>query len=119
MEYTNQKRKELNRAFISKLNNPQIEMDEGGTHLFLLNLPTSAEEVESAREIIRNIPRSAFPWNNVLPILMKTNTSGVNKYLIGYVNSSDKSIECAVKKVGEGKVYYIPGFTLKKGTDYA
>lgn len=119
MFYTNQRRRELNKALFFKLQNPLLATaTEDGVHLFLERLPEEAEEMTSEIALRQNVPHCALPWNQVMPVFMPVNNRGKKGYLAGYVNDSEESICAASEKISSCGLYYIPGLTLVKGVDY-
>lgn len=120
MIYTNQKRRELNTALISKLPNPlvKINAEEGDSHIFLDRIPKNAERIMTEDCLIRNIPGGVHPWNQVLPVFIPSIFRGEKMYLVGYVNDSKESIQSAIRKLESCGLYYVPGLKLKKGVDY-
>lgn len=120
MIYTNQRRRELNKALFSKLQNPLITTlaEEGDSHIFLEHLPKDAEEIPTDDCLMRNVPRGVLPWNQVMPVFIPAMYNGKKAYLVNYVNNSQKSIQTALEKLNTCGMYYIPGMTLEKGVDY-
>lgn len=120
MYYTNQRRRELNKALFIKLQNPLLEnfAEEGDPHMILEKLPLNAEEVISEDCLVRNIPFSPIPWNKVMPVFFPVNYNGRKGYMAAFVNRSDKSIRAALEKLNSCGLYYISGMTLEKGADY-
>lgn len=120
MIYTNQRRRELNKALFSKLQNPLIAIlsEEGDSHIFLGHLPENAEEISTDNCLIRNVPRGVLPWNQVMPVFIPALFKGKKAYLVNYVNNSNKSIQMALEKLDTCGMYYVPGMKLEKGVDY-
>lgn len=120
MIYTNQRRRELNHALISKLQNPLISTlsEEGDAHIFLEHLPQDAEKILTDDCLIRNVPRGVLPWNQVLPVFIPSDFGGKKAYLVNYVNGSKESIRLALEKLDSCGIFYVPGMKLEKGVDY-
>lgn len=119
MIYTNQRRKQLNKALFLKLKNPLEEtITDGGLHLFYKQLPPGTEEVMSEDGLKRNIPANVLPWNAVLPIFVEIERDGQKAYMVNYVNRSQQSIAMALSAMEKHTVYLIPGLVLEKGVDY-
>lgn len=119
MIYTNQRRKQLNKALFLKLKNPLEEtITDGGLHLFYKQLPPGTEEVMSEDGLKRNIPANVLPWNAVLPIFVEIERDGQKAYMVNYVNRSQQSISMALSAMEKHTVYLIPGLVLEKGVDY-
>lgn len=119
MIYTNQRRKQLNKALFLKLKNPLEEtITDGDLHLFYKQLPPGAEEVMSEDGLKRNIPANVLPWNAVLPIFVEIERDGRKAYMVNYVNRSQQSIAMALSAMEKHTVYLIPGLVLEKGVDY-
>lgn len=119
MIYTNQRRKQLNKALFLKLKNPLEEtITDGDLHLFYKQLPPGAEEVMSEDGLKRNIPANVLPWNAVLPVFVEIERDGRKVYMVNYVNRSQQSIAMALSAMEKHTVYLIPGLVLEKGVDY-
>lgn len=119
MIYTNQRRKQLNKALFLKLKNPLEEtITDGDLHLFYTHLPPCAEEVMSEDGLKRNIPANVLPWNAVLPVFVEIERDGRKVYMVNYVNRSQQSIAMALSAMEKHTVYLIPGLVLEKGVDY-
>lgn len=119
MIYTNQRRKQLNKALFLKLKNPLEEtITDGDIHLFYTRLPDGAEEVLSEDGLKRNIPSNVLPWNAVLPVFVDMVRDGQKVYMVNYVNRSQQSINMALSAMEKHSVYLIPGLVLEKGVDY-
>lgn len=110
MIYTNQRRRELNKALFSKLQNPLIETfaEEGNPHLFIRQLPEGAEEIISTDCLIRNVPNSPLPWNKVLPVFVPSELDGRKAWMVSYVNCSKGSIGMALEKMEANGMFYVP-----------
>lgn len=119
MIYTNQRRKQLNKALFLKLKNPLEEtITDGDLRLFYTQLPPGAEEVMSEDGLKRNIPANVLPWNAVLPVFVEIERDGRKVYMVNYVNRSQQSIAMALSAMEKHTVYLIPGLVLEKGVDY-
>lgn len=110
MIYTNQRKRELNAALLSKLNNPESKKNSDGLYLFLTKLPDRAEELDTPGKLERAVPECVRPWNRVVPIFISMG----ELYLVAYVNRSTDSMRMAEEKMSIHRVYYVPGLTIGK-----
>lgn len=115
MIYTNQRKRELNEALLSKLKNPQTKKTDGDdTHVYLPQLPPGAEEMEIPEKLEKAVPVCVRPWDNVLPVFIDMGHS----FLVAFVNRSSDSMRMAEERMANHKMYYIPELTIRKGEDY-
>lgn len=112
MIYTNQKKRELNKALMSKLDLGQYKETGGGIYLYVGQLPKGCEEITSESHLRRIVPEDIRPWNNVIPIFIEDNDKG---WAVAYANCSESSIEKISEKLNAHRIYYLPGLAIRKG----
>lgn len=110
MIYTNQRKRELNAALLSKLNNPETEEGGDGLHVCLSHLPGGAEELDTPGKLEKAVPECVRPWNRVLPVFISERSG----FLVAYVNCSPDSMRMAAEKMSTHRVYYVPGLEIGK-----
>lgn len=120
MNYTFQKRRELNDAFRAYLLGETIKEEKGSMPiLWVENLPERACSVESVQDLIELLPSDDRAWKKVVPVFVKmpridAKTGTVEHYYhVNYVNCSKPSLDHAVELVAEGRLFWFPNKTIE------
>ena len=120
MNYTFQKRRELNDAFRSYLLAETIhEHKDGGVPMLHIDrLPSNTCAIDSVQELSRLLPYNDRAWRTVVPVFIKQqrlNADGLaaaTYYDLNYVNCSAPSMERAAELVASGRMFWIPNLTI-------
>lgn len=120
MNYTFQKRRELNDAFRAYLLGETIKEEKGSMPvLWVESLPERACAVESVQDLIDLLPSDDRAWRKVVPVFVKVPRMDAKTatmeyyYLLNYVNCSEPSLEHAAELVAEGRLFWFPNKTIE------
>ena len=114
MNYTFQKRKELNECFMKLF--PDLGADykrDGVPFIHIHMLPYYAKKLESVNELKKMIPVTPFPWHSVVPVAyqikrLTKDGSFEELYEISFVNCTKKSLSQANERILKGNLWAFP-----------